>query len=291
MSSIPWTSWLRSLAGIRADAYRFRVDSDNPLNSGSANASLVSPKLGLVLGPWSNTEYFANYGYGFHSNDARGATITVDPATGAAADRVTPLVRAKGGELGMRTAPFRGAQTSLALWRLDIASELLFVGDAGTTEASRPSSREGIEWASYYKPTNAITADFDVTFAKARFKGEDPAGNFIPGSPNRTMSGGITYAEGRWSAGLRLRYFGPRPLIENNSERSGSSKLVNAKAGYAVTRQAKLGFEVLNLFDRKVDDITYFYESQLRGEAAPVADKHFHPAEPRTFRLSLTIML
>jgi hypothetical protein len=291
MSSIPWTSWLRSLAGIRADAYRFRVDSDNPLNSGSAKASLVSPKLGLVLGPWSNTEYFVNYGYGFHSNDARGATITVDPATGAPADRVTPLVRAKGGELGMRTAPFRGAQTSLALWRLDIASELLFVGDAGTTEASRPSSREGIEWASYYKPTNAVTADFDVTFAKARFKGEDPAGSFIPGSPNRTMSGGITYAEGRWSGGLRLRYFGPRPLIEDNSERSGSSTLVNAKAGYAVTRQAKLGFEVLNLFDRKVDDITYFYESQLRGEAAPVADKHFHPAEPRTFRLSLTIML
>jgi hypothetical protein len=291
MNSVAWSSWLRSLVGIRADAYRFRVDSDNPLNSGSANASLVSPKLGLVLGPWSNTEYFVNYGYGFHSNDARGATITVDPATGAPADRVTPLVRAKGGELGVRTAPFRGAQTSLALWRLDIASELLFVGDAGTTEASRPSRRGGIEWASYYKPTNAITADFDVAFSKARFQGDDPAGNFIPGSPNRTMSGGITYAEGRWSGGLRLRYFGPRPLVEDNSERSGSSTLVNAKAGYALTHRVKLGFEALNLFDRKVDDISYFYQSQLRGEATPVADKHFHPAEPRTFRLSLTIML
>jgi hypothetical protein len=291
MNSVPWTSWLRSLAGIRADAYRFRVDSDNALNSGSANASLVSPKLGLVLGPWSNTEYFVNSGYGFHSTAARGATITVDPATGAPVDRVTPLVRAKGGEVGLRTAPFRGAQTSLALWRLDIASELLFVGDAGTTEPSRPSRREGIEWASYYKPTQAITADFDVTLARARFKGDDPAGNFIPGSPNRTMSGGITYAEGRWSGGLRLRYFGPRPLIEDDSQRSGSSTLVNAKAGYVFTRKVKLGLEVLNLFDRKVDDITYFYESQLRGESAPAADKHFHPAEPRTLRLSLTIML
>ena len=291
MNSTPWTSWLRSLAGIRADAYRFRVESDNPANSGSTSASLASPKLGLVLGPWSNTEYFVNYGYGFHSNDARGATITVDPSTGAPVDRVTPLVRAKGGEVGLRTAPFRGVQTSLALWRLDVDSELLFVGDAGTTEASRPSRRDGIEWASYYKPSRSITADFDVNLSRARFRDDDPAGPYIPGSPERTMSGGVTYAEGPWSGGLRLRYFGPRPLTEDNSARSGSSTLVNAKAGYAFSKQLRMGFEVLNLLDRKADDITYFYESRLRNEAAPVADRHFHPAEPRTFRLSLTIFL
>jgi len=119
LNTITWMPWLRSNAGLRGDTYRFRVDSDNPLNSGKASASLVSPKLGLVLGPWSDVEYFVNYGYGFHSNDARGTTITVDPATGAPAERVSPLVRAKGGEVGFRAAPFRGAQTSVALWRLD----------------------------------------------------------------------------------------------------------------------------------------------------------------------------
>jgi outer membrane receptor protein involved in Fe transport len=245
-----------------------------------------------VLGPWSDVEYFLNYGYGFHSNDARGATITVDPATGSPAARVTPLVRAKGGEIGLRAAPLRAVQTSLALWRLDIDSELLFVGDAGTTEPSRPSRREGVEWASYFKPTRNVTADFDVTLSRARFKGEDPAGNFIPGATSRTASGGIAYAEGQWSGGLRLRYFGPRPLVEDNSRRSGSSTLMNAKIGYAATKQVKLGIEVLNLFDRKVDDIAYFYASRLQGEpSAGVADKHFHPAEPRSLRVSLTIQL
>jgi outer membrane receptor protein involved in Fe transport len=292
LNSITWTPWLRSLAGLRADWYSARVKSDNPLNSGTANASLASPKLGLVLGPWSDVEYFVNYGYGFHSNDARGATLAVDPATGAPAARVAPLVRAKGGEIGLRAAPLRAVQTSLALWRLDIDSELLFVGDAGTTEPSRPSRREGVEWASYFKPTRTITADFDVTLSRARFKGEDPAGNFIPGATSRTASGGIAYAEGPWSGGLRLRYFGPRPLVEDNSQRSGSSTLINAKIGYAATKQVKLGIEVLNLFDRKVDDIAYFYTSRLQGEpAAGIADKHFHPAEPRSFRVSLTIQL
>ncbi|HEY6820941.1 MAG TPA: TonB-dependent receptor [Burkholderiales bacterium] len=291
-NSVAWTPWLRSLLGLRGDQYRFRVASDNPLNSGTTTAGLLSPKFGLVLGPWSEVEYFVNYGYGFHSNDARGTTITVDPASGAPAARVTPLVRAKGGELGARAAPFKGVQTSLSLWRLDIDSELLFTGDAGTTQASRPSRREGVEWANYFKATRSIVADFDITLSRSRFKDSDPAGPYIPGSPDRTVSAGVTYEEGPWSGGLRLRYFGPRPLIENNSERSGASSLLNAKLGYAPTKEIKLRIDVLNLLNRKVDDITYLYTSRLAGEPlGGVADKHFHPVEPRTLRLSLQLLL
>jgi len=290
-NSIPWSEKLRTLIGVRGDFYRFRVDSDNAANSGKARDSIVSPKFGLVLGPWSNVEYFVNFGHGFHSNDARGATITIDPASGTPADRVSPLVRAKGGELGLRAAPFKGAQTSLSFWRLDLDSELIFVGDAGTTEASRPSRRQGIEWANYYRPFGTVTLDFDLTLSRARFKDGDPAGSHIPGSTSRTFSGGISFGgkEG-WSGGLRLRYFGPRPLIEDDSQRSESSKLVNARLGYAINKQVKLDVEVLNLFNRKVDDITYFYASRLQGEpAAGVGDRHFHPAEPRSLRLSAVL--
>jgi outer membrane receptor protein involved in Fe transport len=291
-NSIAWTPWLRSLVGVRGDQYRFRVASDNPLNSGTSSAGLVSPKFGLVLGPWSEVEYFFNYGHGFHSNDARGTTISVDPASGAPAARVSPLVRAKGGELGARAAPLKGVQTSVSLWRLDIDSELLFTGDAGTTEASRASRREGVEWATYIKASRNIVADFDVTLSRSRFKDDLGAGQLIPGSPDRTLSAGVTYEQGPWSGGLRLRYFGPRPLSENNSERSGASSLLNLKAGYAPTRRIKFRADVLNLLDRKVDDITYFYTSRLQGEPlGGVADKHFHPAEPRTLRLSVQLML
>lgn len=289
-STTRWNEKLRTTAGLRGDFYRFKVASDNPANSGGVRDSIASPKFSAVFGPWSDTEYYFNWGYGFHSNDARGATITVDPATGAPAERVTPLVRAKGTEIGLRTAPFKGVQTSLALWRLDVASELLFVGDAGTTQASRPSHRYGIEWAGYYKASRAVTIDFDANWSKSRFRGDDPAGNFIPGSPGRTASAGLTHAEGRWTAGLRLRYFGARPLIADNIQRSNSSTLVNAKLGYAVSKQLKIGIEAHNLFNKTANDIDYFYASRLAGEpAAAVSDFHTHPAEPRIVRASLML--
>jgi outer membrane receptor for ferrienterochelin and colicin len=178
------------------------------------------------------------------------------------------------------------------LWRLDIASELLFLGDAGTTEPSRSSRRQGIEWANYFKPTSALTVDFDLTLSRSRFKDADPAGNFIPGATDRTLSGGAVYSDGPWSGGLRVRYFGPRALTEDNSQRSSSSTLVNAKLGYAASKTVKLGVEVLNLMDRKVDDIAYFYVSRLPGEpAGGVADRHFHPTQPRTVRLTLVLQL
>ena len=95
-----WNDWFRSILGIRYDWYRFNVDSIVPENSGNVTSGIASPKASLVFGPWDKTEYFVNAGYGFHSNDARGVTIRVDPKTGDPVDPATPLVRSKGAELG-----------------------------------------------------------------------------------------------------------------------------------------------------------------------------------------------
>jgi len=40
-----------------------------------------------VIGPFKGTELYVNAGFGFHSNDARGTTITRDPGIGDAVDR------------------------------------------------------------------------------------------------------------------------------------------------------------------------------------------------------------
>ena len=294
-SQVQWQEKLRSIVGLREDFYSFDVTSDTPQNSGKVQASIASPKLALVFGPWAKTEYYANLGYGFHSNDARGVTVKVnpdfrDPGFGAATEPSPPLVRAEGYELGVRSAIVPRLQTSLALWRLDLASELVFAGDAGTTEASFPSRRSGIEWANYWTPTNAITVDADLATSRARYTRVDASvpGDFIPGAIQNTASVGVSYDDGgKWSGGLRLRYFGPRPLIEDNSVRSPASTLVNLRASYKVVRNVKLSLDVLNLFNRKVSDIDYYYASQLSGETTPVNDIHTHPSEPRGLRLSL----
>ena len=229
-------------------------------------------------------------GGGFHSNDARGAVQTRDPQTGEPVSPVDPIVRAKGAELGVRTLAFGHFHSTAAFWGLDIASELLFVGDAGTTEASRPSRRLGFEWSNVYTPLPWLSFDADFAYSRARFRDDDPAGYRIPGAVEGVASAGVTFeGTNRLSGALRLRYFGPRPLIEDNSVRSKASTTLNARLGYRLTKRLSVALSAFNLTNAKVSDIDYFYASRLQGEPADgVDDIHTHPLEPFTLRASFS---
>ena len=94
----------------------------------------------------------------------------------------------------------------------------------------------------------------------------------------------------RMFGSLRLRYFGPRTLIEDNSVQSEATTLLNLQAGYQVTRRIRANLDVFNLLDAQVSDIDYYFASRLRGEPlGGVEDIHTHPAVPRTLRLSLIV--
>jgi outer membrane receptor protein involved in Fe transport len=265
--------------------------NDDPRNSGTGSDALVSPKLSAAFGPWAGTEFYANAGMGFHSNDARGAVISVDPKSGKAAERVTPLVRAKGAELGMRTVAVRGLQSTVSLWYLGLDSELLFVGDAGTTEPGRPSRCGGVEWTNYWRIRPWLAADADVSFSRARFSDADPAGSEIPGALDRVVSAGVTLEPKQAVYGsIRVRHFGPRPLIEDASVQSAGTTLWNGELGYRVSPRTRVVAEVFNLFDAKVADVDYFYASRLPGEPEEgFEDIHTHPALPRSVRIGLEI--
>ncbi|MBX3515057.1 MAG: TonB-dependent receptor [Xanthobacteraceae bacterium] len=287
--TVRWTAWIRTISGLRYDLYRGKVASDNPLNSGDANAGIFSPKGSVVLGPFNKTEFFLNAGEGFHSNDLRGVTITVDPNTGLPADRVPLLVKSHGGEIGLRTSIVSRLETSFAFFMLDYESELLFVGDAGTTEASRPSRRTGFEWNSRYQFNPWLAFDLNLAHTRARFTDYDAAGNFVPGAATTVISTGLTFGEPLgWFGAVKLRYFGPRPLIEDDSVRSSSTTLVNARLGYRFENGMRLWLDAINLFNAKSDQIAYYYPSRLALEPlAGVDDRHLHPVEPLAIRVTL----
>ncbi|MFG6487935.1 TonB-dependent receptor [Roseateles sp. BYS78W] len=280
-TSVELNAWLRSVVGLRADEAGFKVASRLAgADTGSASAHLFSPKLSLIAGPWAKTEFFFNAGRGFHSNDARGVTARVDQAPG--------LVAARGMELGARTEWVPGLQSSLALWKLDFDSELVYVGDAGATEANRPSKRFGLEWNNRYIPVPWLLIDADLAWTHARFADADPAGDRIPNAVDKVGSVAFTLRDlGPWSGSLQWRYLGSGALIEDNSVRSRSSLTTNLRVSRKLWNKAEVTFDVFNLLNRKMNDIEYYYESQLPGEAAPVADRHVHPAEPRTLRVTL----
>ena len=244
--------------------------------------------MNFIFGPWRKTEFYASAGSGFHSNDARGTTISIDPKTGDPVDRVSALPGSRGIELGVRTEAIAGLQSTFSVYQLDLDSELVFVGDAGTTEAGRPSRRIGFEFSNYYKANRWLTIDADIAFAQARLRDSNASGDRIPGAVEGVASLALAVDKvGPWFGALQLRYFGARPLVEDNSVRSQSTTTLNGRIGYRISPKVKIELEGFNLTDRRDSAIDYFYTSRLRGEGAAVDDVHFHPIESRSFRLSL----
>jgi hypothetical protein len=293
-TEIEWTRYIRTTFGLRADVYHWNVEADNPLNSGQKPSGIVSPKVSAAFGPWAGTEFYANWGMGFHSNSGLGVTLHVDPFTGESADTSPAFARAQGAEFGVRTVALRGLQTTATVWYLGFDSELVYVGDSGSTEAGPASRRMGVEITNYIYPNPWTTMDVDVSFSRARYLDVPVGEDFVPGALNRVISAGIAVnPPSGVSAGpfasLRLRHFGPRPLIEDNSVESKSTSIVNGALGYKFSDRIRLTLDAFNIFDAEVSDIDYFFESRLRDEPEPVEDIHFHAAIPRSARVALQV--
>jgi outer membrane receptor protein involved in Fe transport len=288
-NTLHWTDWLRTTAGCRGDFYEASVNSFfTPANSGNTSAFIGSPKFGVVLGPFTRTEFFVNAGEGFHSNDARGATITESPVDGSALQASPLLVKTIGAEIGLRTKLIPKLDSSISLFLLDSASEILFSGDAGDTSASRPSRRYGVEWTNDYRPLSWLSLEGDIAVTHARFRGDDPGqaalyaslagfpaaqignapGNYIPGAPDMIASAGIRLGEKTgWFAALRYRYFGPRPLTEDGVFVSPATGLLNGRLGYRFDNGWRVQLDAFNLLNSRSDQITYAYGSLLKSDS------------------------
>jgi outer membrane receptor protein involved in Fe transport len=333
-NTMHWTDWLRTTVGWRGDYYNANVD---PLfdanNSGKVGAGIGSPKFTMVVGPFNKTEFFLGAGYGMHSNDARGATITEEPVDRVANPTAASsplgasplLVQTKGAEVGVRTKIIPGFDSSVSVFILDQASEIVFQGDAGDTSASRPSQRYGVEWTNKYHPYSWLTFDGDLALSHARFVGYDTEqadlyaslagfpqaqignapGNYIPNAPAIVASAGITIGEKTgWFETLRWRYLGASPLTEDNAFRSPPTSIFNGRVGYRFENGWRIQLDVLNLLNTKANQITYAYGSLIKTDSlynlcfpvqtAPAAvcqtgvmDYVLHPIEPLAIRITL----
>ncbi|MET3666058.1 TonB-dependent receptor [Caulobacter sp. 1776] len=280
---------LDATLGLRADAMGANVSARDPRNSGKVSDILLSPKFALAWRLSRTFELYADAGRGFHSNDARGAVITVDPATGDPAERAPLLSSSDGAEAGLRWRR-DGLTVTAAAWALRVDSELVYVGDAGFTEASGATKRAGVELLADWRPSARLNLTAAYAATRARFAGDPPEGDRIPNAVGSVLSAGASWKLSQASTvSLTWRRLGAAPLIEDNSVRSRPTSLVNALFVQDFGR-ASLMIEVLNLTNSRRDDIAYFYASRLRGEpSGGIEDVHFHPVEPRAVRAGMKI--
>jgi hypothetical protein len=276
--------------GLRYDYYHVDVDSNILENSGAADKGKFSLKAGATYLFSDHLEAFINAGQGFHSNDARGATLTLDPVTLGPADAVELIVPSTGAEVGLKLFDEKRFNISASLWYLESESELIFIGDAGHNEASRASERVGAELASYFWFANKWKLDVELAWTRARFsENTREEGKYVDGSVPFVASTGISYGgqgNGLHSS-LRYRYFGARVLESFNDIKADSTSTVNFGIGYQWD-SINIELEVHNILDSDEHDIDYYYASRLTGEPEEgIEDLHYHPAEPRTLRAKI----
>src|SRR5208283_5292370 len=292
-----WTPWLRSLAGLRADRVDMDVDAQlTPENSGNAHGQVLLPKLSLIFGPWAQTEFFVNAGQGFHSNDARGVTQTLDPTDGLPATPVPALVKATGAELGARTDAIPGLESSIAFWTIYSDSEIQYDADStiGSTTPNGAARRYGVEWSNHWAATSWLLFDVDLAYTHARYTGDNPngePGNFIPNAVSKVATFGVSVInQGPWSGGIEARYFGPYPLSQDGSLQAPTSFATNLRVQNQLSPHVALQLDFLNLFNRKNYDIAYEQDFKVSSTSPVVPDGiTVHPAEPFQVRLTLKL--
>lgn len=277
-----WSERLRTTIGFRADYYDWDVTAQAPgsqNNSGKGSDSIFSPKISMAYKITNKEELYASYGEGFHSNDVRGVEVQNNP--------VEALVKIDGAEIGFRSESIDNLKLTVAAFFLETESELIFVGDAGTTEPSNGAKRYGVELSAFWQPINWLVFDLTAAKTKARFKNLPSGADHVPDAHEFVAGAGITATlDNGFTGSFRIRHFGEAPLNETDSIRKDATTLANLGLSYNIG-EVKIGLDVLNIFDSKADDIEYFFESQLPGEANSVEDIHFHSVIPRTIRASI----
>lgn len=316
-------SWLRCSAGGRADMVAFAVDDKLPIGTAGAAASGVdsahqfSPKASVAISAVrtapAQLDVYVNYGHGFHSNDVRGAF---------AKERITPLTRAIGEEVGTRARLLDRWDLGFALWQLDLANETVWIGDEGTNTAGGATTRKGIELETRFEITKWLAADVDLTFTKSRFTTDAGDGSGLALAPRQTWSGGLSgrhaLGPGVVRGGLRFYGLGDRPASDDGALVAPGFTLFDVHAGYRV-RRFDVAFDVQNLFDTNARAAQFATTGRLRTEpgvgqpipasfagcgssgrlaTGPVGgrfygceDVHFTPQYPLTLRLMATVYL
>ncbi|HLL06153.1 MAG TPA: TonB-dependent receptor [Myxococcaceae bacterium] len=262
------TPWLRTVLGLRADYFGFDVedhledlDTVDTKSSGVRQASRVSPKASLVFSAIPETELYLNFGFGFHSNDARGTVLRPEP--------VTPLTRARGYEVGARTRLFERLDLAGSLFRLDLDSELVWVGDEGTTEANGPTRRQGLEAEARLRILPWLFADADLTVSRATFVQNAGNANAVALAPTFILAGGVSARHPSGAYGrLGVLHLGDRPATEDRFLTAEGFTRVDATLGYRrAWYEVSVGLQ--NVLNTQWREAQFANVSRLPGEVSP----------------------
>ncbi len=310
-----WTDWFRSVLGFRED---YMYGDDVGTWYGTASRALPEPKASLIFRAAHDTELYASYGVGFHSDDLRGVNqARIEGLPGA------PLIaKQTGEEIGVRQDFFdHKVATTLALYNLDAQSETTYDPDIGQDSAGPGSHRRGFELNITYQVLRWLELYGSYSGDRARYTspyddGTGHLGEYLPNAPFATGQFNLYVTNlGPWSGGLEYRYLSSFPLSSGPcvnaavttdfghgltcADAPTAKGMVygpgygewNGDVRYAFGQGWSATLGVYNILDKKANTMEYWYVDRLPGEPSyGEADIHFHPMEPTTARFMIAKM-
>lgn len=269
--------WLRFVLGARADRVDVNVVDHLGTASGAAGKTRLSPKWMAIVTPSRTLDFYADWGRGFHTNDARGVVQAKNAAT--------LIVPATGYEVGTRLRPASGLDFAAAGFLLDLDSELVWDGDTGTTQPSGATRRYGLELTGHWRLGGWLFADAAATFTHAEFRANAGNGSAVALAPTRTLTAGVGVMRrlDAWTlfGSVRVKSIADRPATQDGSLVAQGYTLLNAEAGVRF-RDLELGVDVLNLLNTRWREAQFATTSRLAWEPAAVTGMDYTPGWPLT---------
>lgn len=278
--------WIRLDAGLRFAWFHFDgADQRTQTPVMASNDTLWLPKANLVLSPFAAEgilpssiealdalELFANFGIGYHSNDARAVFVDASAIT---------LPTALGGEVGLRTRPIERIEIAIDYWWLNLEDEFVFVGDEGTTESAGATNRQGVELVATLDLFDWLYLRGDIAYTSARVVATNRP---VPQAPRfiAKAATGVNYRG--LAAEFGVRHLGDRYAVEDFYEPALSGYTVLDLGVRYVWRFLEVGLAVENLADTQWRSSEFYYESRPIQGGASAEDFHFTPGNPRNVR-------
>lgn len=268
------------LPGLRFEQFVWDVEDLDPETradpaltaGGSAGRGILLPKLSVEVEATKQLNLFANAGSGFHSNDAR---------SNVADSGKQALARALGAEVGFRTTVLPHARIAADFWYLHLDSELVWSGDAGSTEASDSTRRYGVDVELVYNPMRWLRLDGTLSLARSTLVRNAGNSNGLALAPKIMGQGGVTVVEGPQFVSLRARGIGDRPGNDDGSLTAQGYLIFDLVAGRTFGK-LDLNLTVNNLFDSEWREAQFADESRIAPAGEVVEQMHFTPGIPLT---------
>lgn len=267
--------------GLRIDYLHFNYfDKLTAQQLPSQGKSIVSPKLNIQYTVNRQVQLYVKAGKGFHSNDARVVVAN-------SGKQILPA--AYGTDLGVILKPAKNLFINVAAWYLFLQQEFVYVGDAGITEPSGKTRREGLDVLARYQFTKSLFANININLTKPHAIGEPKGADYIPLAPTFTSTGGLFYKKQYGiNGGLSYRYIKSRPANEDNSITAKGYFLLDGSINYTRPKY-EIGLAAENIFNIDWNEAQFDTESRLKDEPQPVSELHFTPGVPFFLRAKLAV--